>query len=45
MAAAGVDASNVSVDEIALLPVDPDVSALTIRLTSPISYARCADIR
>ena len=31
MAAAGVDASNVSRDELALLPVDPDSSALLLR--------------
>jgi coenzyme F420-0:L-glutamate ligase/coenzyme F420-1:gamma-L-glutamate ligase len=30
-AAAGVDASNVSGDEVALLPVDPDASALALR--------------
>lgn len=30
-AAAGVDASNVNVDEIALLPYDPDASALALR--------------
>ena len=31
LAAAGVDASNVRGDEIALLPVDPDASARTVR--------------
>lgn len=31
MAAAGVDASNVAGDEIALLPVDPDASAAALR--------------
>ncbi|HUR50863.1 MAG TPA: coenzyme F420-0:L-glutamate ligase [Mycobacteriales bacterium] len=31
LAAAGVDASNVQVDEIALLPADPDVSAARLR--------------
>lgn len=31
MAAAGVDASNVAKDEIALLPVDPDASARALR--------------
>jgi coenzyme F420-0:L-glutamate ligase/coenzyme F420-1:gamma-L-glutamate ligase len=31
LAAAGVDASNVRSDEIALLPVDPDASAATLR--------------
>ena len=31
LAAAGVDASNVRGDEIALLPVDPDLSARTLR--------------
>lgn len=31
VAAAGVDASNVRTDEIALLPVDPDTSARTLR--------------
>jgi coenzyme F420-0:L-glutamate ligase len=31
MAAAGVDASNVARDEIALLPLDPDVSAARLR--------------
>lgn len=31
MAAAGVDASNVATDEIALLPVDPDASARLLR--------------
>lgn len=31
MAAAGVDASNVNADEIALLPLDPDASARAIR--------------
>ena len=31
LAAAGVDASNVAADEIALLPVDPDSSAATLR--------------
>jgi coenzyme F420-0:L-glutamate ligase/coenzyme F420-1:gamma-L-glutamate ligase len=31
LAAAGVDASNVPSDEIALLPVDPDASAATLR--------------
>jgi coenzyme F420-0:L-glutamate ligase/coenzyme F420-1:gamma-L-glutamate ligase len=31
LAAAGVDASNVPRDEIALLPVDPDASAATLR--------------
>lgn len=31
MAAAGVDASNVSLDEIALLPIDPDRSARQLR--------------
>ena len=31
MAAAGVDASNVNTDEIALLPLDPDVSARLLR--------------
>lgn len=30
-AAAGVDASNVELDEIALLPYDPDASALALR--------------
>ncbi|MFN2561343.1 MAG: coenzyme F420-0:L-glutamate ligase [Jatrophihabitans sp.] len=31
LAAAGVDASNVARDELALLPVDPDASALVLR--------------
>ncbi len=31
LAAAGVDASNVARDELALLPVDPDASALALR--------------
>jgi coenzyme F420-0:L-glutamate ligase/coenzyme F420-1:gamma-L-glutamate ligase len=31
LAAAGVDASNVQVDEVALLPVDPDASARRLR--------------
>lgn len=31
MAGAGVDASNVDLDEIALLPADPDASARTVR--------------
>ena len=31
LAAAGVDASNVARDELALLPLDPDASALTMR--------------
>ncbi len=31
LAAAGVDASNVRPDEIALLPLDPDASAATLR--------------
>jgi coenzyme F420-0:L-glutamate ligase len=31
MAAAGVDASNVATDEIALLPIDPDASARLLR--------------
>ena len=30
-AAAGVDASNVQADEIALLPIDPDASAARLR--------------
>jgi coenzyme F420-0:L-glutamate ligase/coenzyme F420-1:gamma-L-glutamate ligase len=31
LAAAGVDASNVAVDEVALLPLDPDASARALR--------------